>query len=180
MRVLRFVSLLAIACGSSPPPTAEPPPSLVPARLTASPLRLAPGATALAPVCAEGAEEACDAVDQDCDGAIDEGCEGAPAAALTAAAAWSGPARIELSIAGPSSTSAAGECDAPSLARAALDAPAPGTYRVEVARADACGGEAPVTVSVSLAVGGETLGPFNRTLRPGERAPVLELDLSAR
>ncbi len=176
--VLAMLVLLASACGGAPPPRAEAAPPAAPA-LVASEPRLAEGVTLLAPVCAEGTAEACDAIDQDCDGAIDEGCEGAADAPLVAAVAWNGSAAVELVLHGPGAPiTVTGACDGPRLARAAAPALEAGTYALELAHVDACGDEEPITITSMVSVDGAALGPFNRALAPGERARVVELDLS--
>lgn len=178
--LLLSTSLLALGCGGAPPVVSEPPPPAPPPTLVASAPRLAEGVTQLDPVCAEGTEERCDAVDQDCDGRIDEGCEGATDAPFVVSVAWNGTADVDLVLSAPEGVSPDREargCDGPRLERASISQPHAGPYRVEVAHAGPCGEPAPVTVSVSLSVNGAALGPFNRTLAPGERAAIVELDL---
>lgn len=158
---------------------------------------LAPGVTALDPVCAEGVEEACDAIDQDCDGRIDEGCEGCTDAPFVAALAWNGSADLDLVFEFATSTTAATTADMDRLRsgiaysapegqrveRLALRELVEATYRVGVAYrgscgddasdAGSCGDEQPVTVSLSLSVNGAVHGPFNRTLMRGETADLV-------
>lgn len=184
-----LVSLVLLtACGApAAGPTMPPAPRPTDVALDASTPALADGVVAIEPFCSEGADEACNALDDDCDGLIDEGCEGALSGPVVAAVAWSGAADVDLVLVAPDTTEPArtpsgGGCTEPgepAIERAAIAALAEGAYRVELVRA-ACGDEAPVTASVTLAVNGRTLGTFNRPLASGERAPVLTVELAPR
>ncbi len=145
----------------------------------------ADGVTRMEPVCVEGAEEVCDGVDSDCDGPIDEGCEGAPRGGLAVAVSWSGDADVDVVVEGAGEVERAdarGACGEPAsrLERAHVAAPGPGEVVVSLRAAEACGSEAPITASVSIAFEGRPVGVFNRALSPGATAEVVRLSLDAR
>lgn len=144
------------------------------------------GVTRLDPICLEGAEEACDAFDSDCDGHIDEGCEGVSEAPLEVAVAWNTGADLDLVVEAPGDdverVEANGACgdDGGYVERATLDQLGPGEIRIAVRRADDCDAEGPVTASVSVSYQGRSVGVFNRTLDAAETAEITRLRLTTR
>lgn len=153
------------------------------APLAVSAPRLAEGVIAMEPVAAEDAPERCDGTDSDGDGHVDEGCEGAREGAIEVALAWNGGADLDLVLDGPSDSSAVtsrGDCEPGSspLERRVVTTAGPGEYVVRIRHVDLCGGEGPVTASVSVAATGQSLGAFNRAVAPGETVDVVTFDLA--
>jgi hypothetical protein len=160
----------------------------------AGPPELAEGTAKVDAGCDAGMTEICNALDEDCDGQLDEGCDWA-AEALQVVARWNTKADIDLYVVGPDGAEhgggtaegttrhdgdgACGEGDVDARSRLAAvgidEEPARGRYTVEVVRADPCGTEGPTTVSVSVAAGGTVAQAFNRTLDTDARTAVLEL-----
>lgn len=173
-----FAALLLVACGASAPrPVAEidPLPSADDSAATITP---AAGVTLAVVACLEGAEERCDAVDDDCDGVVDEGCDlTSGAGQLGVVVAWNTDARLTASIEGPGfSPSTTSACGAGPRLHAEALAEASGQYRVGVTLMDACGVEGPTTALVTVTGSGHVLGSYQVTVAEG-LTPVATLTL---
>jgi len=180
---------------------ADPAPGAVeeaPLRPPTEPPTLAPGVAALELPC--GAPERCDAIDSDCDGAIDEGgqCpyESGP---LQITVAWNSGADLDLYVTDPTGEvvsfhrprgasgarldhAGRGSCSempAPRIENYRFAGRPPfGEYVVELHYLFECEANAgPVTATVGVVVAGERVGQFNYTLSPNERAEVLRFTL---
>jgi hypothetical protein len=141
--------------------------------------------------CTDGVAEHCDAVDQDCDGHIDEGC-GYETGAFQITMAWNSDADVDLVITNPQGVAvtadgaldreAQGACGEPTRDRIENarwpEAPPSGLYRVAVRHASECErGAVDTTATVSVSVGGRVLGVYNATLASGETTPVAEVSM---
>ena len=179
-RVIPLV-LFSLGCGSSTVGAAVGPGLAEVSAVMASEVTPAEGVAAMNPVCAERVDERCDATDSDCDGRIDEGCEGVSSARLEVAVAWTGAADLELVLDGPDAERArVGDVacdDSERRLRAELDAVPSGRYALSLRHADDCGGEGDVTASVSASLDGAAVGTFNLRISPGTLAPVVSFEV---
>ncbi len=184
-----FAALAGVGCGGAENPL---PPVEYPAPLTsgddaADGPQAAEGVTLVEFSCTEGAPEACNGVDDDCDGRVDEDC-GFGGGAVQITATWNSGADLDLVITPPDDAADGGidhdgrsacapDADHARIADASFAEATPGRWRVAISTADACGHEGPTTASVSVSFGGHAFGPFNRTLDAGEEAEILTFDV---
>ena len=158
------------------------------------------GSDPLAVDCATGKAEICNALDDDCNGIIDDGC-GYHSGGLQVTVGWNTPADIDLYVTDPSGEviyyneqherssigghldhNARGDCRREQkhsrVENAYWPAPAPtGTYRIELHYFSPCSNSALTKAVVSVAYGGKLLGSYAYELRPEQRVEALSLDV---
>ena len=145
--------------------------------------------------CSNPVEEICNAIDDDCDGVIDDGC-GYGTGFMQVTVAWDTGSDIDLYVTGPlgdtvsfqrPSTpvgarvdhSGRGDCsDMPNSQienmRWVGQRPLDGIYQVEVQYWGECvTGGGPTNVTISIAVGRQIAGQYRHSLLPGERIRVV-------
>jgi len=170
-----------------------------PLRSPETPPTLADGVSLLAVPCDPDGTEACNALDDDCDNVVDEGC-GYAHGPMQITVAWNSGADLDLYLTEPS-----GETVSPQELRTASGAhldqagrgacapdlevprvenvyweqrPASGPYELELHYLMECDTHAgPTTVTLSLVVAEELVGTYNYTLAPNERVRVLAFEL---
>jgi len=146
--------------------------------------------------CANAVEETCNALDDDCDGVIDDGC-GYGAGLIQVTAAWDTGSDIDLYVTGPlgdtlsfqrPSTPAGARFDHTGRGDCSPDIPNPrienvrwvgerptvGIYEVQIHYWGECiSGGGPTDVTVSVGIGLKIAGQYRLILLPGERARVV-------
>lgn len=146
--------------------------------------------------CSHPVEETCNAIDDDCDGVIDDGC-GYGTGLMQVTASWDTGADIDLYVTGPlgdtvsfqrPATPSGGRMDhsgrgdcAPGMPNPRIEnihwvgkRPIDGIYEVEVHYWGECiTGGGPTNVTVSVAVGRRIAGQYRQSLLPGERIRIV-------
>ena len=150
--------------------------------------------------CGAAVEETCNALDDNCDGVIDEGC-GYGGGLMQITASWDTGSDIDLYVTGPSGEllsfqrplspgggrvdhSGRGDCD-PTMPNPRLenirwlhDRPTPGVYEVQLHYWGECvSGGGPTTATVSVAIDREIAGQYVYTLLPGERKVIARFQI---
>jgi hypothetical protein len=145
--------------------------------------------------CSYGAYETCNAVDDDCNGVIDDDC-GYETGAVQITIGWNSGADIDLYVTDPSGFTlfyneqhkhsqiggnldhdARGDCRReqrnPRIENAFWSASKRGNYRVELHYFSPCTSGATTEVTLSAVVGGELLGSYRYRLDPEQRVEAL-------
>ncbi len=152
----------------------------------------------LTPVqCTPGASEACNGLDDNCDGRIDEGC-GWESGAIQVTIRWESGADIDLYVTDPfgevisyqrrqSSSGGVLDHDARGACVPGSDMienvywvspnPPRGTYQVELHYWGECGVARETPTQISVSVGGRVIGVYGVTLAPRQRMPVVSFTL---
>lgn len=155
------------------------------------------GVTVYEARCAPGSVEQCNGLDDNCDGAIDEGC-GWQSGPIQITSAWQTGADIDLYVTDPygetisyqrrqASSGGILDHDARGACLGASDTienvywsqpqPPQGRYQVELHYWGSCGVAGPTPSTVSIAVGGRVIGVYNVTLQENQRLPVAVFEI---
>jgi tRNA (guanosine-2'-O-)-methyltransferase len=177
---------LSLSCGPRAPAKVSPPAALESSHLTAP-----PGSTLVEACTPTGVELCFNAIDDNCNGVIDEGC-GEETGVLQFTIAWgASPADVNLVVVTPASERVPNDharstpggfraardcpgedgCSGQNIEDVAFDGLGPprGHYSVEIALADLHGADAPVRVRFGARLGGKVVG-FDVDLSPGDEA----------
>jgi hypothetical protein len=205
---MRFACVLALCCAAAcaapvkpkPAPPPAPPP---PAPPTVQETVLHAGVTALAiGECAQQAAESCNALDDNCDGVVDEGCPyAADPRGVQITISWNTGADIDLYVRDPSGemvfyneearqSPVGGSLDHPARGQcrpeqpitnvesAHWPAPAPaGPYAVELHYFGPCGDPVETEVTMSVVVHGKLGGVYRYKLKPEEKVQAVTFEL---
>jgi tRNA (guanosine-2'-O-)-methyltransferase len=160
-----------------------------------SDLKLNADARPVAFECEYGAYETCNAMDDDCNGVIDDDC-GYETGDVQITASWNSGADIDLYVTDPSGSTlfyneqhkhspaggtldheARGDCRReqrnPRIENAYWSPAKAGKYKVELHYFSPCGSGATTEVTLSVVVAGETLGSYRYRLDPEQRIEAL-------
>jgi len=189
--------VLLLGCASKPPPPPEPAPPAAEPKLHETELHA--GVTSVAK-CGDGSDESCNALDDNCDGVIDEGCV-YQSGGVQVTIAWDTGADIDLYIRDPSGEqvfynkearrtpvggfldhAARGQCrpeqEITNVENAHWPEPAPkGDYVVELHYFGPCGDVVETHVTVSVSIHGKVAGVYRYTLQPEERVEAVSFQV---
>jgi hypothetical protein len=159
-------------------------------------IRVSPDAERLSVACDDDTYERCNALDDDCNGVIDDEC-GYEGGAVQITVGWNSGADLDLYVTDPSGSTlfynekhkrsrigghldhdARGDCrkeqQNPRIENAYWPAPAKtGTYKVELQYFSPCAQTAPTEATLSVVVDRELLGSYRFRLEPEQRVEAL-------
>ena len=187
-RVRPIHPVATVQVSAPPPPTAT-------VQVEVQQPQLAAGVTVIQTSCQQGAAEACNGLDDNCNGQIDEGC-GYSSGNIQVTLAWATGADMDLYVTDPqgetlsyshTTTNSGGQLDHDARGQCNQNQanntienvfwntpnPPPGNYQVQVHYWGECNSHAgPTQVTLSIAVGGRVIGAYNYVLAPQQRADV--------
>ena len=159
---------------------------------------VASGVTIIQQTCTPGANEQCNGMDDNCNGAIDEGC-GYNTGSIQITLAWNSGADIDLYVTDPYAETisyqhtqsnsggildhdARGDCVASSAPTVEnvywTNSPPRGNYQVEIHNYSPCNvANGATQTTLSIAVGGQILGSYSYGIYPQQRIPVTSFQL---
>ena len=163
--------------------------------------QLASGVTVIESSCYAGAQEQCNGLDDNCNGAIDEGC-GYSSGQLQITLAWNTGADIDIYVTDPNgdtinysstTSSSGGELDHDARGTCGdgsgaatvenvfwRNAPPRGTYKIELrywSGAECSTNAGPTATTLSIAYGGRIIGAYNYTIVPEQSIAVANFQL---
>ncbi len=173
---------------------APPPPPPAGLQVSVQTPLVSAGVTVLENTCSPGAAEACNGLDDNCNGVIDEGC-GYQSGNIQITLAWATGADLDMYVTDPYGNTisyqnrqspsggvldhdARGACNASqannTIENVFWNSPQPpsGQYRVDVHYWGDCGAAGVTQGTLSIAVGGRIIGAYNVVLQPRERQTV--------
>ena len=193
------LALCMLGCGGAAKKETRDVPRLVRAPATDgksfSDVKVHADAAAIEVECAYGAFETCNALDEDCNGTIDDEC-GYESGDVQITAGWNSGADIDLYVTDPSGFvlfyneqhkrsktgghldhDARGDCRReqknPHIENAYWSAAPRGSYKIELHYFSPCTRGASTEVSLSIVVAGELLGSYRYRLEPEQRIEAL-------
>jgi hypothetical protein len=193
---------LSSACGPANPKIVAVTKERVTPVVEKKPAIIADPATTVEPGCNKAEQERCNAVDDNCDGVIDEGC-GYQSGAIQITLGWDTGADIDLYVTDPAGETicfkkgqrdsksgghmdfdSRGDCreqqENSRIENIYWDGPRPprGEYTIDLDYFSPCGKNDETHATVSISVEGRILGVYKRTIQPEERVHVLTFTLN--